>query len=136
MKRILPLLLASSFVHAGCGELEIKIINNSTHNCTFKNKVMYFGTLPTESVPTILLANQSTPFFNATQDNTGIGVLLTYTCDNELVKFYSWQQYCSFFGAGEVGGQPMDSSTLNLDYETTQGSFLGGRPGQITWRIS
>lgn len=132
----LSLLLASSAIHASCGDLDIKIINNSTHNCTFKNKVIYYGMLPSENIVPNISSGQSSSIIRASQDNRGIGVLLTYLCDNELVKFYSWQEYCGFPSAGEVGGQPMDSTTLNLDYSAEAGSYFSGRPGTITWRIS
>ena len=98
---------------------------------------MYYGVLPTSSVPEIISANHMSPTFSASQDGIGIGVLLTYSCDNEIVKFYSYQEYCSVLGgAGRVGGQPETSSTLSLDYEAKNGSLLTGHPGQITWRIS
>lgn len=135
MKLVLPLLLVSTMVHATCKELEIKVINNSVHNCTFKNKVMYYGTLQNEKIPPFIPAGQSSPAFSARQDNVGVGVLLTYNCDNETVKFYSWQEYCGF-SSGSVGGKPQTESTLNLEYEADEGSALVGRPGRITWRIS
>lgn len=137
MKRLLmpALFLAANAVYATCGDLEIKVENKSSHHCTFKNKVIYYGTLPSENIPAEIAAGQSSPFFIASQDGTGIGVLLTYTCDNEIVKFYSWQEYCGIV-AGSVGGQPQDSTTLNLDYVTQTGSAIWGRPGRITWKIS
>jgi len=99
--------------------------------------MVYFGVLPLSSVPAIIPAHASSPVFSASQDNTGVGVMLIYTCDNEIVKFYSYQEYCGYLsGAGTVGGQPQDSTTLNLDYETKMGSSLAGRAGQIIWRIS
>lgn len=135
---VLSLLLASSAIHASssCRNLDIKIINNSTHNCTFKNKVIYYGSLPSENIPANISAGQSSPIFTASQDSTGIGILLTYMCDNEIVKFYSWQEHCGLGGAGNVGGQPQASTTLNLDYEAQTGSRTSGRSGKITWRIS
>ncbi|MDR3442245.1 MAG: hypothetical protein P4L65_04445 [Legionella sp.] len=139
MNKILisALFLVSSALHASCGELEIKVVNNSAHNCTFKNKLMYYGVLPTSSIPATISVNETTPSFFVNQDNVGAGVVLTYACDNEVVKFYSYQEYCGFLsGAGTVGGQPMDPSSLNLEYQTKMGSYLLGRPGQITWFIS
>ncbi|MDR3504182.1 MAG: hypothetical protein P4L79_16560 [Legionella sp.] len=133
---VLSLLLTSSAIHASCGDLNIKIMNNSTHNCTFKNKVIYYGTLPSENIAMTIPAGQSSSIIRASQNNIGIGVLLTYMCDNEIVKFYSWQDYCGFPAAGDLGGQPQDSTTLNLDYSTQAGSYLSGLPGTITWRIS
>jgi hypothetical protein len=138
MKKILAssLLLASSAIHAGCGELDIRIINTSTHNCIFKNKVVTFGILPSWNVPTVISAGQASPTITASQDDVGVQVQLTYMCDNEIVKFTSLQQYCSIFGAGEVWGLPNESTTLNLEYTAESGSSLFGSPGKITWRIS
>lgn len=133
---ISSLLLASSVIHASCGDLDIKVINNSTHNCTFKNKVTYYGTLYSDRIPAEIFAGQSSPVFTATQDNVGVGVYLTYMCDNETVKFYSWQEYCGFLTSGNIGGQPSDSTTLSLDYSTESGSYIFDRSGKITWYIS
>lgn len=131
------LLLASSALHATCGDLEIKIINNSAHTCTFKNKIMYYGTMQEELIPSLIPTNQESPSIVAHQDWVGIGVTLAYTCDNEIVKFYSYQEHCGFFGgAGSVGGLPNESTTLNISYETKVGNYITGRPGQIIWRIS
>ncbi len=133
---ILSLLAIPVFAHATCGDLNIKVINNSSHDCVFKNKVMYYGKLPISSIPTIIPAKQSSPIFSAHQDYIGVGVLLTYMCDNEVVKFYSYQNYCSIFGASDIGGQPYDATTLNLEYRVKMGSSIAGSPGQITWTIS
>lgn len=123
-------------VHARCGDLDVKIINNTPHQCVFKNKVSYYGTLSNDQIPPYLYAHQSSPIFTAHQDNIGVGILLTYICDHEIVKFYSWQDYSGFFGPGDVGGQPQDVTTLNLEYRTQSGNCLTGRPGKITWYIS
>ncbi len=134
---MLGLLLISTVLHAGCEDLEIKIINHSSHNCVFKNKIIFFGTLPTSSIPSIIPAREASPIFFASQDDTGAGVLLTYNCDNEIVQFYSYQDYSNFFsGAGIIGGTPQVTSTLSLEYTTQMGSCFAGRPGQIVWQIS
>ena len=133
---MVTLLLASSAIHASCGDLNIKIINNSTHNCTFKNKIIYYGTMPSENIPNSIPAGQISPVFTASQDGTGVGVLLTYMCDKEIVKFDSWQEHCGFFQTGDLGGQPQDATTLNLEYDVQAGSYISGTPGKITWRIS
>jgi len=60
-------------------------------------------------------AAAAAPFFASEQDDVGVGVTLAYNCDNEIVKFYSYQVYCSFLGgAGNVGGQPNDTTSLSL----------------------
>lgn len=142
MNKLLTLLLmlTVSLAHASCGELEIKVVNNTSRNCVLRNKLVYYGNLPNEQVPSAIGPLQSSPFFYANQDKLGIGVILAYTCsgdkDKEEVKLYSWQNYCSFFsGAGLVGGRPW-SNALNVEYETKTGSLITGRPGQIIWRIS
>lgn len=132
----LGLLLTSSAIHAGCGDLHIKIINNSNNNCTFKNKVTFYGTLPNASIPTTVAAGQSSSTMIATQDDVGINVLITYMCDREVVKFYSLQQFCGFPAAGYVMGEPHYETTTSLDYQTQDGAYFAGRPGTITWTIS
>ena len=98
---------------------------------------MYYGTLSDSLIPAVIPAKESSPIIIASQDSVGVGALLAYNCDNEIIKFYSYQEYCGFFsGAGNVGGQPHDSSTLNVEYEVKTGSYLSGRPGQIIWKIS
>src|SRR5436190_22022477 len=138
MNKILMLgLLLTSTVHANCGYLEIKIINDSSHNCTLKNKIIYHGLLPEGAAPLTIPAKESSPFFLASQDYEGVGVLLTYNCDKEIVKFLSSQGYCSVLGAGKITGMPFHSSTLSLSYEVKRGSSSeGGRAGRIIWRIS
>lgn len=133
---MLGLLLISSVLHANCGYMEIKIINDSSHNCTLKNKIIYDGLLPEDVVPSIIPAKESSPIFLASQDTSGIGVLLAYNCGDEIVKFFSGQAYCGIFGAGKITGMPYDSSTLSLAYEVKKGSSSERRAGRIIWRIS
>jgi hypothetical protein len=141
MKRLFILLglslIASGAFAAGCGELGIVVKNDSNHNCVLKNKIIYYGTLTESTVPTNIPAQSTSQVFYGSQDDVGVGILLTYKCDDELVRFYSWQNYCGFpVGAGTLGGSASEESTLSLSYQTQQGGYLFGRPGQVTWRIS
>lgn len=134
---VLGLLFVSTVLHANCGDLEIKIINDSSHNCTFKNEIIFFGTLPVSSIPSSIPANQASSFFLASQSKAGVDVMLNYNCDNETIQFFSYQDYCSLFsGNSIVRGTSQTSNTLNLTYATKTGNCFAGRPGQIVWRIS
>ncbi|KTD04141.1 hypothetical protein [Legionella feeleii] len=140
MKRLLVatgLLFASTGLFADCSEMGISIQNDSDHNCILKNHIIYYGYFSEGSIPTTIPAKTSTGFFYGSQDSVGVGIILAYTCGNETVKFYSGQNYCSFWtGAGDIGGMPYDSSTLSLSYTKTPGSALANYPGHIVWRIS
>ncbi|WP_019215348.1 hypothetical protein [Legionella tunisiensis] len=140
MKRLLvasSLLFTSTILFADCSELGISIQNDSNHNCVLKNHIIYYGFFSESTIPTTIPAKTTSNVFYGSQDNIGIGITLTYTCDNELVKFYSAQNYCSFWtGAGDLAGIPYDISTLSLSYEKMPASGLANSPGQIVWRIS
>lgn len=140
MKRLLvasSLLFASTILFADCSELGISIRNDSSHTCILKSRIIHYGFFSEASIPTTIPAKSATGFFYGVQDDIGVGITLTYACDNEVVKFYSAQNYCSFWtGAGVLGGEPDRSTTLNLSYQKTQGSALVNEPGYIAWRIS
>ena len=129
------LLTASPLLFAlNCGNLGIKIINNTNQDCQLKNKIISYGMLDQGTPPLNIPKGSESDLFFMYQDNVGVGVQLNYQCGDKRVKFYSYQEYC-LIRAGDVGGSWDVWNDLALVNHPKMGSYWSSLPGQITWEI-
>ena len=138
MKRlflILGLLSVSTMVFSlGCENLGITVINASGKDCSLRATEVLYGSLYRGEAPASIPSGTTGQTFYLQQDFIGAGIRLDYRCENNVVIFYSGQNYCGVM-AGDIGGSTYMGNDLGLRHQETMGSYWSSIPGQIIWTI-